>query len=90
MFQLNYPHTQMPSRCRTGLNIVTTTLFAAVVLFGILLAYVTGYQFIHTEQHHLSFGLYGAILAPQKNKKKVSPAKQLVISVRFQIGRAHV
>lgn len=53
----------MPSRCRTVLHIVTTTLFAAVVLFGILLAYVTGYQFIHTEQHHLSFGLYGAILS---------------------------
>lgn len=52
----------MPSRCRTALHIVGTTLFAAVVLFGILLAYVTGYQFIHTEQHHLSFGLYGAIL----------------------------
>ncbi|CDQ64533.1 unnamed protein product [Oncorhynchus mykiss] len=53
----------MPSRCRTVLHIVTTTLFATVVLFGILLAYVTGYQFIHTEQHHLSFGLYGAILS---------------------------
>ncbi|XP_010185869.1 PREDICTED: hyaluronan synthase 3-like, partial [Mesitornis unicolor] len=24
--------------------------------------YVTGYQFIHTEKHYLSFGLYGAIL----------------------------
>ncbi|KAJ8344307.1 hypothetical protein SKAU_G00316360 [Synaphobranchus kaupii] len=42
--------TMMPSRCRTALHIVGTTLFAAVVLFGILLAYVTGYQFIHTEQ----------------------------------------
>ncbi|XP_061078585.1 hyaluronan synthase 3 isoform X2 [Conger conger] len=50
-------------RIWTALHIVGTTLFAAVVLFGILLAYVTGYQFIHTEQHHLSFGLYGAILA---------------------------
>ncbi|KAK1887252.1 Hyaluronan synthase 3 [Dissostichus eleginoides] len=53
----------MPSRCRNALNIVVTTLFAAVVLFTILLAYVTGYQFIHTEQHHLSFGLYGAFLS---------------------------
>lgn len=32
----------MPSRCRNILNIVVTTLFAAVVLFTILLAYVTG------------------------------------------------
>ncbi|XP_008302693.1 hyaluronan synthase 3 [Stegastes partitus] len=55
--------TKMPSRCRNALNIVVTTLFAAVVLFTILLAYVTGYQFIHTEQHHLSFGLYGAFLS---------------------------
>ncbi|XP_023682820.2 hyaluronan synthase 3 [Paramormyrops kingsleyae] len=53
----------MPSRCGTALRIVGTTLFATVVLLGILLAYVTGYQFIHTEQHYLSFGLYGAILA---------------------------
>ncbi|XP_048828667.1 hyaluronan synthase 3 [Brienomyrus brachyistius] len=53
----------MPSRCGTVLRIVGTTLFATVVLLGILLAYVTGYQFIHTEQHYLSFGLYGAILA---------------------------
>ena len=103
------PPPQMPSRCRNTLNIVVTTLFAAVVLFAILLAYVTGwfvlptchlshhsymqydyqhsvasisygakhnplnahsnhspsagYQFIHTEQHHLSFGLYGAFLS---------------------------
>lgn len=35
-------HLQMPSRCRNALNIVVTTLFAAVVLFTILLAYVTG------------------------------------------------
>lgn len=53
----------MPSCCGTAVRIFTTTLFAAVVLFAILLAYVTGYQFIHTEQHHLSFGLYGAILS---------------------------
>ncbi|KAJ8248860.1 hypothetical protein GJAV_G00228530 [Gymnothorax javanicus] len=52
----------MPSYCLTALQIVGTTFFAAVVLFGIFLAYATGYQFIHTEQHHLSFGLYGAIL----------------------------
>ncbi|XP_053741892.1 hyaluronan synthase 3 [Synchiropus splendidus] len=53
----------MPSRCRTALNIAVTTLFAAVVLSTILLAYVTGYQFIRSEQHHLSFGLYGAFLS---------------------------
>lgn len=53
----------MPSRCGTAVQIFITTLFAAVVLFAILLAYVTGYQFIHTEQHHLSFGLYGAFLS---------------------------
>lgn len=33
---------QMPSRCRNALNIAATTLFAVVVLFTILLAYVTG------------------------------------------------
>ncbi|XP_016111256.1 hyaluronan synthase 3-like [Sinocyclocheilus grahami] len=55
--------TTMPSRFGTALQIFITTLFAAVVLFAILLAYVTGYQFIHTEQHHLSFGLYGAFLS---------------------------
>lgn len=41
--QLCFPFLQMPSRCRNALNIVVTTLFAAVVLFTILLAYVTGY-----------------------------------------------
>ncbi|KPP67671.1 hyaluronan synthase 3-like [Scleropages formosus] len=53
---------KMPSKCGTALRIVGTTLFAAAVLLGILLAYVTGYQFIHTEKHYLSFGLYGAFL----------------------------
>lgn len=41
--QLYFSFLQMPSRCRNALNIVVTTLFAAVVLFTILLAYVTGY-----------------------------------------------
>lgn len=36
---------QMPSRCRNALNIAITTLFAVVVLFTILLAYVTGCYF---------------------------------------------
>lgn len=27
------------------------------------LSFFPGYQFIHTEQHHLSFGLYGALLS---------------------------
>ncbi|KFO95622.1 Hyaluronan synthase 3, partial [Calypte anna] len=44
------------------LRVVGTSLFAVAVLGGILAAYVTGYQFIHTEKHYLSFGLYGAIL----------------------------
>ncbi|KFV70336.1 Hyaluronan synthase 3, partial [Dryobates pubescens] len=44
------------------LRVVGTSLFALAVLGGILAAYVTGYQFIHTEKHYLSFGLYGAIL----------------------------
>ncbi|TNN01022.1 hypothetical protein fugu_012268 [Takifugu bimaculatus] len=53
----------MSSHFRDALKVVVTSLFAAVVLLTILLAYVTGYQFIHTEQHHLSFGLYGALLS---------------------------
>ena len=32
----------MPSHCRTALNIALTSLFAALVLLTILLAYVTG------------------------------------------------
>ncbi|XP_055029910.2 hyaluronan synthase 3 [Misgurnus anguillicaudatus] len=52
----------MPSRFGTAVRIVYTTLFGAVVLLAILLVYVTGYQFIRTEQHYLSFGLYGAFL----------------------------
>ncbi|XP_053305345.1 hyaluronan synthase 3 [Spea bombifrons] len=52
----------MPGRLQTALKVLGTSLFAVLVLGGILAAYVTGYQFIHTDQHHLSFGLYGAIL----------------------------
>ncbi|XP_053255862.1 hyaluronan synthase 3 isoform X1 [Podarcis raffonei] len=52
----------MPVRLSTALRVFGTSLFAVVVLGGILAAYVTGYQFIHTEKHYLSFGLYGAIL----------------------------
>ncbi|XP_042336587.1 hyaluronan synthase 3 isoform X2 [Sceloporus undulatus] len=52
----------MPVSFSTALRVLGTSLFAAVVLGGILAAYVTGYQFIHTEKHYLSFGLYGAIL----------------------------
>lgn len=52
----------MPVSLSTALRIVGTSLFALAVLGGILAAYVTGYQFIHTEKHYLSFGLYGAIL----------------------------
>ncbi|XP_060538429.1 LOW QUALITY PROTEIN: hyaluronan synthase 3 [Pantherophis guttatus] len=52
----------MPVSLPTALRVSGTTLFAVTVLGGILAAYVTGYQFIHTEQHYLSFGLYGAIL----------------------------
>ncbi|XP_041256902.1 hyaluronan synthase 3 isoform X2 [Onychostruthus taczanowskii] len=53
---------QMPGSLSTALRVVGTSLFAVAVLGGILAAYVTGYQFIHTEKHYLSFGLYGAIL----------------------------
>lgn len=35
----------MPSHCRTALNIVVTSLFAALVLLTIILAYVTGKVF---------------------------------------------
>ncbi|NXE43490.1 HYAS3 synthase, partial [Ptilorrhoa leucosticta] len=52
----------MPGSLSTALRVVGTSLFAVAVLGGILAAYVTGYQFIHTEKHYLSFGLYGAIL----------------------------
>ncbi|XP_055992813.1 hyaluronan synthase 3 isoform X2 [Sorex fumeus] len=52
----------MPVQLTTALRVVGTSLFALAVLGGILAAYVTGYQFIHTEKHYLSFGLYGAIL----------------------------
>ncbi|KAJ6652502.1 hypothetical protein lerEdw1_011472 [Lerista edwardsae] len=52
----------MPVRLSTALRVCGTSLFAALVLGAILAAYVTGYQFIRTEKHHLSFGLYGAIL----------------------------
>ncbi|XP_045438712.1 hyaluronan synthase 3 isoform X1 [Pipistrellus kuhlii] len=56
------PPPQMPVQLTTALRVVGTSLFALAVLGGILAAYVTGYQFIHTEKHYLSFGLYGAIL----------------------------
>nr|XP_020138321.1 hyaluronan synthase 3 isoform X5 [Microcebus murinus] len=56
------PLCRMPVQLTTALRVVGTSLFALAVLGGILAAYVTGYQFIHTEKHYLSFGLYGAIL----------------------------
>uniref|UniRef100_A0A7M4FVX4 Hyaluronan synthase 3 n=2 Tax=Crocodylus porosus TaxID=8502 RepID=A0A7M4FVX4_CROPO len=46
----------------TALRVTGTSFFALLVLGGILAAYVTSYQFIHTEKHYLSFGLYGTIL----------------------------
>ncbi|NWI26281.1 HYAS3 synthase, partial [Sula dactylatra] len=52
----------MPVSLSTALRVIGTSLFALAVLGGILAAYITGYQFIHTEKHYLSFGLYGAIL----------------------------
>ncbi|VCW67470.1 unnamed protein product, partial [Gulo gulo] len=45
----------MPVQLTTALRVVGTSLFALAVLGGILAAYVTGYQFIHTEKHYLSF-----------------------------------
>ncbi|XP_060248008.1 hyaluronan synthase 3 isoform X2 [Meriones unguiculatus] len=59
---LSQKATEMSVQLATALRVVGTSLFALVVLGGILAAYVTGYQFIHTEKHYLSFGLYGAIL----------------------------
>ncbi|XP_019791176.1 hyaluronan synthase 3 isoform X2 [Tursiops truncatus] len=59
---LSQKATEMPVQLTTALRVVGTSLFALAVLGGILAAYVTGYQFIHTEKHYLSFGLYGAIL----------------------------
>ncbi|XP_052022504.1 hyaluronan synthase 3 isoform X2 [Apodemus sylvaticus] len=59
---LSQKATEMSVQLTTALRVVGTSLFALVVLGGILAAYVTGYQFIHTEKHYLSFGLYGAIL----------------------------
>nr|XP_016854091.1 PREDICTED: hyaluronan synthase 3 isoform X2 [Anolis carolinensis] len=55
-------HATMPWSLSLVLRVLGTGLFALAVLGAILAAYVTGYQFIHTEQHFLSFGLYGAIL----------------------------
>ena len=52
---------QMPSRCRNTLNIVVTTLFAAVVLFAILLAYVTGwFVFLTTISCHTTRHIYSS------------------------------
>ncbi|XP_007906128.1 hyaluronan synthase 3 [Callorhinchus milii] len=45
------------------LRLLGTSLFALAVLGAITLAYVKGYQFGSTENYHLSFGVYGAILA---------------------------
>ncbi|XP_041048191.1 hyaluronan synthase 3 [Carcharodon carcharias] len=47
----------------TALRITASTLFALSVLAAITCTYVKGYQFGYTENYHLSFGLYGAILA---------------------------
>lgn len=43
-------------------RVVATSLFAVAVLGLLVAAYVTGYRFMHTEQHYVSFGLYGALL----------------------------
>uniref|UniRef100_UPI00358EE370 hyaluronan synthase 2-like n=1 Tax=Myxine glutinosa TaxID=7769 RepID=UPI00358EE370 len=52
-------------RVMSALRLVGTTLFAFAVLGGITTAYITGYQFISTDNYYLSFGMYGAILALQ-------------------------
>nr|XP_056718463.1 hyaluronan synthase 3 [Euleptes europaea] len=52
----------MPGRLAAGLRVAGTSVFAGAVLGGLVAAYVTGSQFVHTEQHYLSFGLYGAVL----------------------------
>uniref|UniRef100_A0A4W2EB18 Hyaluronan synthase 2 n=1 Tax=Bos indicus x Bos taurus TaxID=30522 RepID=A0A4W2EB18_BOBOX len=45
------------------LRIFGTTLFGVSLLTGMILSYVIGYQFIHTDDYYLSFGPYGAFLA---------------------------
>uniref|UniRef100_A0A8C0D6F2 Hyaluronan synthase 2 n=1 Tax=Balaenoptera musculus TaxID=9771 RepID=A0A8C0D6F2_BALMU len=45
------------------LRISGTTLFGASLLTGIIVSYIVGYQFIHTDDYYLSFGPYGAFLA---------------------------
>ena len=45
------------------LRIIGTTLFGVSLLTGMILSYVIGYQFIHTNDYYLSFGTYGAFLA---------------------------
>ncbi|XP_032836154.1 hyaluronan synthase 3-like [Petromyzon marinus] len=47
----------------SALRLVGTTMFALAVLGAIVAAYITGYQFISTDNYYLSFGLYGAILS---------------------------
>lgn len=49
-------------RVLTYLRIFVTTIFGVSILVGISTAYIMGYQFFTTAGHHLSFGLYGAIL----------------------------
>lgn len=49
-------------RVLTYLRIFGTTMFGVSLLVGISTAYIMGYQFFTTAGHHLSFGLYGAIL----------------------------
>lgn len=49
-------------RVLTYLRIFGTTMFGVSLLVGISTAYIMGYQFFTTAGHHVSFGLYGAIL----------------------------
>nr|XP_020761684.1 hyaluronan synthase 2-like [Odocoileus virginianus texanus] len=45
------------------LRLFGTTLFGVSLLTGMILSYIIGYQFIHTDDYYLSFGPYGAFLA---------------------------
>lgn len=42
-----------------GFEVKSSSWFSSFFFFF----FFSGYQFIHTEQHHLSFGLYGAFLS---------------------------
>uniref|UniRef100_A0A8C3WW39 Hyaluronan synthase 2 n=1 Tax=Catagonus wagneri TaxID=51154 RepID=A0A8C3WW39_9CETA len=53
-------------RCKTLLSflrIFGTTLFGVALLTAMIVSYIVGYQFVHTDDYYLSFGPYGLFLA---------------------------